>query len=419
MLPPDTPRGGSAVESGGRRAQKPTTAAPVLPPPSVPAMRTTLLLAVLLAGCQQSAQSQQAAGALSVDAPLADGAGALERVDGEVQSSRRTAITRAVDAASPAVVSVNVIEVRNYVRRANPIEEMFYGRRIPDQVFQQEVQGLGSGFLVSPDGYIVTNDHVAGNATKITIAFPDGTTMPARLVGSDPETDIALLKVDPDRRLPFLAFESQGEAIVGEWAIALGNPFGLFEAAEPSVTVGVVSAVGRDFPAQQGRTFRDMIQTDAAINSGNSGGPLVNALGRVVGMNTFIYSQSGGSVGLGFAVPAWRVERVVAELRETGTVNRAAYTGLNIRALNDRMARTMGMTSARGLIVVSVDAGSPAERAGFRPRDLIVSINGEAVRTNEDVAQQLIDNRAGDTVGVGVVRAGRSRDLRLTLGASR
>ena len=381
-------------------------------------MRTLALLAVLLAGCRQPAHSQQADGALSVDAPLAEGAGALERLDGEVGSSRRTAITRAVEAASPAVVSVNVIEVRNYVRRSNPFEEFFYGRRIPDQVYQQEVQGLGSGFIVSADGFIVTNDHVAGTATKITIAFPDGTTMPAELVGSDPETDIALLKVDPDRDLPFLAFERQGGAIVGEWAVALGNPFGLFEAAEPSVTVGVVSAVGRDFPAQQGRTFRDMIQTDAAINSGNSGGPLVNALGRVMGMNTFIYSQSGGSVGLGFAVPAWRVEQVVAELRATGTVDRSVYTGLTVRPVTDQTARLLGLRSARGLIVTSVEAASPAERAGFEPRDIVVSIGGEPVRSNEDVRQRLIDNRAGDTVAVGIVRAGRARDLRLTLGTA-
>ena len=383
-------------------------------------MRLLLLSALLLAGCRQAAHSQQTNGdPLGVDAPLAEGAGALERLDGEVGSSRRTAVTRAVEAASPAVVSVNVIEVRNRVVRSNPIEEFFYGRRIPDRVYQEEVQGLGSGFLVSADGYIVTNDHVAGNATKITIAFPDGTQMPATLVGTDPETDISLLKVEPPRPLPFLAFESQDGAIVGEWAIALGNPFGLFEAAEPTVTVGVVSAVGRDFPAQQGRTFRDMIQTDAAINSGNSGGPLVNALGRVIGMNTFIYSQSGGSVGLGFAVPAWRVEQVVRELRASGTVDRSVYTGLAVRPITDRAARLLGLGTARGLIVTAVDADSPADRAGLLPRDLIVSVGGEPVQTNSDIRQRLIDNRAGDTVRLGVVRAGEPQDVALTLGPSR
>ena len=382
-------------------------------------MRTLLLLALLLPGCRQAAHSQQTDGALAVEAPLAEGAGALERLDGEVGSSRRTAVTRAVEAASPAVVSVNVTEVRNRVVRSNPIEEFLYGRRIPDRVYQERVPGLGSGFLISADGYIVTNDHVAGNAAEITIAFPDGSQMPAAIVGTDPETDITLLKVEPSRPLPFLAFEGDDGPIVGEWAIALGNPFGLFEASEPTVTVGVVSAVGRDFPAQQGRTFRDMIQTDAAINSGNSGGPLVNALGRVIGMNTFIFSQGGGSVGLGFAVPAWRVEQVVRELRENGTVDRSVYTGITVRPITDRAARLLGLGAARGLIVTAVDADSPADRAGLQPRDLIVSIGGEPVRTNADVRQRLVDNRAGDTVTVGVVRAGRAVDLRLTLGAAR
>lgn len=380
-------------------------------------MRPLLLAALLLAGCRQSAQSQNPP--QSVDGPLATGAGALEAVEGELGSSRRTAITRAVEAASPAVVSVNVIEVRNVIRRSNPLAELYYGRRLPDQVYQQEVEALGSGFIVSPDGYIVTNDHVAGNATKITIAFPDGSQLPATLVGSDPETDIALLKVDPPSPLPYLDYETREGAIVGEWAIALGNPFGLFEATEPTVTVGVVSAVGRDFPAQQGRTFRDMIQTDAAINSGNSGGPLVDALGRVIGMNTFIFSRSGGSVGLGFAVPSWRIEQVTEELRTTGTVDRSVYIGFNVQPITDRIARLLGLDEARGLIVTSVESGSPAERAGLLPRDVIVSIAGETVRTNEDVRQRLIDNRAGDSVDLGVVRGGETRDLSLTLESSR
>ncbi len=375
-------------------------------------MRLLFLAALLLAGCRQSAQSQ--------DPPPQTVSGDIGAVEDELGGSRRTAITRAVEAASPAVVSVNVIEVRNVVRRSNPFDRFLYGRSIPDQVFQQEVQGLGSGFVVSPDGYIVTNDHVAGNATKITIAFADGSQMPAELVGSDPETDIALLKVTTTEPLPYLDYETREGAIVGEWAIALGNPFGLFEATEPTVTVGVVSAIGRDFPAQQGRTFRDMIQTDAAINSGNSGGPLVDALGRVIGMNTFIFStRSGGSVGLGFAVPAWRIEQVTEELRTTGTVDRSAYTGLRVQMITDRMARMLDLPEARGLIVTSVESNSPAERAGLLPRDVIVSIGEDLVTSSEDVRQLLIDNRAGDTVRLGVVRAGQARNLDLTLESGR
>jgi len=380
-------------------------------------MRPSLLaLALMLAGCQQPARSQQTDGPLGVSAP--ETTGALEALGGEIQATRRTAITRAVEAASPAVVSVNVIELRNVVQRANPIEELFYGRRIPDRVYQQEVQGLGSGFVISDDGYIVTNDHVAGNATKITIAFPDGTQMPAELVGSDPETDIALLKVTPSASLPYLAFEEEDDAVVGEWAIALGNPFGLFEAAEPTVTVGVVSAIGRNFPAQEGRVFRDMIQTDAAINRGNSGGPLVNALGRVIGVNTFIFSQSGGSVGLGFSVPAWRARQVVAELRASGTVNRSFYTGLNFRPVTDRLVRALGLREARGLVVTTVESGSPAEAAGLLPRDLIVTIDGVPVATSGDVRSRLIDKRTGDTIRLGVVRRGEPLEVELALEAA-
>jgi serine protease Do len=186
-------------------------------------------------------------------------------------------------------------------------------------------------------------------------------------------------------------------------------------AAEPSVTVGVVSAVGRDFPLQEGRVFRDMIQTDAAINSGNSGGPLVNALGRVIGMNTFIFSNTGSTVGLGFAVPAWRVQRVVEELRSRGAVDRAFYTGLNVRPLTERVARAMGLPEARGLVVASVDPDSPAEAAGLQPYDIVVAVDGARVETTADVRSRLLDARAGDTVQLVVVRDGEQITLPLRL----
>ena len=184
-----------------------------------------------------------------------------------------------VETASPAVVSINVIEQVRYQDPffSDPLFEYFFGR----QQLEQEVENLGSGFVISPDGYIITNDHVAGNATRITVAFPDSKTLEGALIGSDPVSDIALIKVEPEGPLPYLAFELEENAFAGEWVIALGNPFGLFEAAQPTVTVGVVSAVGRNLEsAGDGRVYRDMIQTDAAINRGNSGGPLVNAVGR-------------------------------------------------------------------------------------------------------------------------------------------
>ena len=203
---------------------------------------------------------------------------------------------------------------------------------------------------------------------------------------------------------------------MGEWAIALGNPFGLFEAAEPTVTVGVVSAVGRDFPVQDGRVFRDLVQTDAAINRGNSGGPLVNAFGEVMGVNTFIYSQSGGSVGIGFAVPAYRAARIVAELREKGFVDRAFYTGLNVRTLTPRIAKALGLDAASGLVVESVDADSPAFAARLQPYDVITAFDGEPVPTAAEAEALLSDKRPGDTVQLRVLRDGRQLSLALTLG---
>ena len=369
------------------------------------ALRVAVPCAIALAGCQQPALSQRT--------PQT-----VERSADEIGESRRNAITNAVETVAPAVVSVNVLEVRSVRVRdpwaGDPFFEQFFGRR-PDRVLQQQVQGAGSGFVISPDGYIVTNDHVAGNAARITVAFPDGMQLPAELIGTDPETDVALLKVTPEHDLAYLAFEEEEDAIVGEWAVALGNPFGLFMAAEPSVTVGVVSAVGRDFPVQEGRVFRDMIQTDAAINGGNSGGPLVNALGRVLGMNTFIFSNTGSTVGLGFAVPGWRVARVVEELRENGSVDRAFYTGLNVRPLTERVASALGLPDARGLVVASVDPGSPAEASGLQPYDIVVAVDGEAVETTTDVRSRLLDARPGDTVQLTVVREGRTVTLPLRL----
>ena len=386
--------------------------------------RLPLLAALLLVGCQVASTD----GSNAQPVPIPDGMPAPQRITpGEADDlserldrSRRTAITNAVEVASPAVVSVNVTELRQVRVRdpfaGDPFFEYFFGRRQQGRVVQQEVQSAGSGFVISPDGYIVTNDHVAGNAAEITVAFPNGETLQATLVGTDPESDVALLRVEPPQPLPYLQFALDEDPLVGEWAIALGNPFGLFEAAEPTVTVGVVSAVGRDFPVQDGRVFRDLVQTDAAINRGNSGGPLVNAFGEVIGMNTFIYSQSGGSVGLGFAVPAYRAARIVEELRENGFVDRAFYTGLNVRTLTPRIAKALGLSTAQGLVVESVDADSPAYAARLQPYDVITAFDGEAVPTAAEAEALLSDRRPGDTIRLRVLRDGRPLDLALTLG---
>jgi serine protease Do len=228
---------------------------------------------------------------------------------------------------------------------------------------------------------------------------------------------MALLKVEPESPLAHLRFSETEQPIPGEWAIALGNPFGLFEASEPTVTVGVVSGVGRDFQPQENRIYRDMIQTDASINQGNSGGPLINALGEVIGVNTFIYSQSGGSIGLGFAVPAYKARDIVDELRRTGRVDRSYYTGLRGIDVNERIARALGLTDESGFIVRDVDPGSPAEDAGFRPYDVIYSFEGEPVAGQLDLAARLFDFRPGDVVHFKIHRDGQDLDLTMQLGS--
>jgi len=375
----------------------------------------SLLFAFFVFRCQQQdAQSQQA----GETPPQRVQMSPSQEYGDPILQSRQTAITRAVEVAAPAVVSVNVTAVQRVVYRDpfnDPFFEFFFGQR-RSRVAERQVQSLGSGFIASPDGYIVTNDHVAGNAAKITVALPDGQTLEARLIGSDPATDIALLKVDPEKPLPYLAFSNSGTPIVGEWSIALGNPFGLFEAAEPTVTVGVVSATGRDLQPKEGRLYRDMIQTDAAINQGNSGGPLINALGEVIGVNTAIYSQSGGSVGIGFAVPSDKARRIVDELREKGFVDRSYYIGLNGNDMNARVAQALGLEQMTGVFVRDIDPNSPAEAAGFKPYDVVISIQDVPIANHTDFVARLYDFRPGDRVRFGVIRDRQQMELEMQIG---
>ena len=373
-------------------------------------------LFILLVGCEQQVRSQHAD-----EDSASETISPLERANDEVFLTRQTAITRAVEKASPAVVSVNVTEVLRYTDPFynDPWMEFFFGTR-RSRVYERQVSSVGSGFVISPDGYIVTNDHVARNAAKIMVAFMDGSTLEAVVVGTDEVTDLALLKVDPPEALAHLSFSKTGLPIPGEWAVAMGNPFGLFEAAEPTVTVGVVSGVGRDFQPQENRIYRDMIQTDAAINQGNSGGPLLNAMGEVIGVNTFIYTASGGggSIGLGFAVPADKVESIINELRQSGRVDRSYYIGLYGLDVNERIARALNLRETRGIIVRDVEPGSPAAEAGFMPYDVILTFEGEPIDSQVDFAVRLYDFRPGDVVTLGALRDGQEVTLTMRLGSN-
>lgn len=342
----------------------------------------------------------------------------------QISATRHNAITRAVAKVSAAVVGINVTEVREQpgIIPADPFFRRFFG---DDPFWRQyfgnrryEVKGLGSGFIISPDGYIVTNDHVAGNATEITVTLVGGKRLKAELIGTDALSDIALLKVNGDN-LPYVALGNSDDVVIGEWAIAFGNPFGLFEINDkPTVTVGVISSTGMNLGTANNRVYRDMIETDAAINGGNSGGPLANSLGEIIAVNTLIYTagQSQTFVGYGFAIPINRVKKIVAELKRKGRVVRDWYTGFAAQQVDERVARYFGLDEAQGIIVSDVVRSSPAEEAGVKVGDIILEVNGEKVNSEFDFVGILADKRAGDILKMKIYRERKTVNLELKLG---
>ncbi len=308
----------------------------------------------------------------------------------DIAASRQNAITRAVAKVSPAVVSINVTEVQEFYRINPWANDPFWSHFFPryDKI-QREVKALGSGFLFSPKGYILTNQHVIDSADKIMVTLPGGAQYEAEIIGQDYKTDVAVLKIK-GKNFPYIDFGNSDDVIIGEWAIALGNPFGLFDiSAEPTVTVGVISAVDQDFGQRENeRVYEDMIQTDAAINSGNSGGPLVNSNGLVIGMNSFIYSGSsdiGASIGLGFAIPSNRAKAVVDDILKHGSVQRDIWQSIQFNDVTPYIAYYLGMGQATGVIVSDVDRNSPWDKAGLEPEDVILEIEGYTVRNTKDV----------------------------------
>jgi serine protease Do len=321
----------------------------------------------------------------------------VAQVQNAVSASRRTALVSAADRVSPAVVSINVTS-RQQVTPRSPWDFFF----VPEQA--RVVQGYGTGFVLRPGGIIVTNQHVVANADQVMVTLRDGSDLPATVLGEDPITDIAVLRVKRDN-LPTVALGHSTDLMIGEWVVALGNPYAyLLGNAEPTVTVGVVSATGRNIlpGGDQTGLYLDMIQTDAAINPGNSGGPLTNALGEVVGVNSSIFSNSGGSVGLGFAIPIERAVRVADEIIRSGTVRRA-WVGLEVEGANAmREWKSQG-----GVVLSSVAPGGPAARAGLRPSDVLVEANGRRLRNYLDWEAVKLDLHVGDAVDI-LVRSGSS-----------
>jgi len=332
--------------------------------------------------------------------------------------SRQTAITRAIDQVSPAVVGVNVTQIKSYTTSPfrDPLFNMFFG-----DTYRQKVENLGSGFLVSPDGYILTNAHVVENATEIVITMPGGKKQAGTVVGIDNVTDLALIKIDV-RNARYATLGDSDDIIRGEWVVALGNPFGLFDVAyQPTATAGIVSGLHLDFGEQRNqRRYEDMIQTDASINGGNSGGPLVNASGEVIGINTFIFTGGGyseGSIGIGFAIPVNRAKRIMEDLKKHGSIDWSFYTGLKIQEIDDDIAKAFDLPVSYGILVTGVDQGSPGAKADIRVSDIITKAQGDPVQNGQDIRSAIQNNylHAGDVLNLEIWRKGRQMTVKLKL----
>ena len=344
---------------------------------------------------------------------------ALENANNAITNSRKNILTETVAKVSPAVVGINVTEIRQYQNLfSNPFaDDSFFRQFFGDQTTKQKVKSLGSGILVSSDGYIITNDHVAGNASETVVTLTNGKQYKAKTVGSDPVSDICLLKIEGDH-FPFISFGNSDDAIIGEWVIALGNPFGLFEINDkPTVTVGVISATGMNLDPVQNRYYLNMLQTDAAINGGNSGGPLVNSIGELIGMNTIIYTAGGnsGSIGLGFAIPVNKIKRIMEELKTKGKIERDFYPGFAIQNIDETIAGYFKLASTRGVIVTQVEKNSPAGRAGLKPGDVITQINDFKINNQQNLIGVLQEFRTNQKISVKIIRDNADETLNMKL----
>lgn len=334
----------------------------------------------------------------------AQGVTSRREANTQIAQSRRSAITDAVARVAPAVVTVQTETVFR-----TPVDPFafFFGQ---NQGGTQTRSGIGSGFITQPNGVVVTNAHVVAGASNVSVALRDGTTYPAKVVGIDEMNDLAVLKIDA-KGLPVAPLGTSRDLLIGEWAIAIGNPYGfVLGNSEPSVTAGVISATGRNLMGQgdgQG-VYVDMIQTDASINPGNSGGPLVNAAGEVIGVNSSIYTPTGGSIGLGFAIPIDRARRVTDDLLAHGTARRP-WIGVKV-SLPEQNNRD---ALRGGAVIRTVTPGSPANAAGLEPGDVIVQSRERAIRNVYDWEAELLEMRVGDSAPLRVRRGSRERAVQV------
>ncbi|OCP00427.1 MULTISPECIES: Do family serine endopeptidase [unclassified Ensifer] len=395
-----------------------------------PSLKTVLkastvagLAAVMLTSGLPASISQSFAEAVKVEAPSVP------------------SFANVVDAVSPAVVSVRVQSRANPVSEDgngftfdfggrgldelpddHPLKRFFKefgprdgdraergpGRRGPHGEGRLRPTSQGSGFFISEDGYLVTNNHVVSDGSAFTVILNDGTELDAKLIGKDSRTDLAVLKVDDKRKFTYVAWADDAKVRVGDWVVAVGNPFGL----GGTVTSGIISARGRDIGSGP---YDDYLQVDAAVNRGNSGGPTFNLSGEVVGINTAIFSPSGGNVGIAFAIPAAVAKDVVADLIKDGSVSRG-WLGVQIQPVTKDIAESLGLAEASGALVVEPQAGSPGEKAGIKKGDVVTALNGDTVKDPRDLARKVAAIRPGTTVDLSLWRNGKSESVKLEIG---
>jgi serine protease Do len=380
-------------------------------------LHSIIISAVFLVSCEEQQESNNphsgnqeipfsATTIENIDPELRQGSErTLDIANDGIEISRVNAITRAVEKASPSVVSIMSTEpVRRFESPHDEFFRYFFGGQLP-----RENTNMGSGFVISEDGLVVTNQHVIGkNPSEITVSTIDGSMYSATLVGADELTDIALIRINADEAFEYIELSDSDDVIVGEWAVALGNPFGLFEDGKPTVTVGVISAKNRDFSPDptNPRVYIDMLQTDAAINRGNSGGPLLNSNGEVIGMNTFIYTggTSAGFVGLSFAIPSNRIERIISQLLTSGVVMLDYDPGMEFTSMTEQLVYRYRLPYVQGLLVTGVNKGGPAFECGIMPGDVIVKIGDERVVSEMHAWALLRDYETGDSMKVELIR---------------
>ncbi len=326
----------------------------------------------------------------------------------EIARELSEAFSYVAEKAAPAVVYIETEKVVSVPRNLFPFD--FFGDEFFRKFFsipKYRQRGAGSGFIISKDGYVVTNNHVIQGAQKITVKLVDGRVFKAKVVGTDPFSDIALLKINA-HNLPTLELGNSDLIKVGEWVIAIGNPFGLSH----TVTVGVISAKGRSGIGIS--DIEDFIQTDAAINPGNSGGPLLNLEGKVIGMNTAIFTRSGGYMGIGFAIPSNIIKTVIQQLKTKGKVERG-FLGVYIQDLTPALAKELGLKVNEGALVTEVIPGSPAEKAGLKERDVIISYNGKPVKNSAELKNYVLLTKPGTEVILKIVRDGEEKEIKVKI----